>query len=225
MTTRFAYHDVLASISRRRSPLIPEYYNGGTWSTNPDCSTAFLACVDTILSSVARLSALFNEPDKTSLAESTNAAAAHELASQLRAWDLPPTVPSDMRNTSEAMRHAALLFYTKNMYPGLADEKPEALNDEKKLAKQDALNSTQEILKFVAKVPIGSAPVASHVWPLYMAGYFTDVSAEEDFIRERLVKMKDTRGIKSVDRVRERLEMIWDKGRLVDEEREAVILF
>lgn len=80
------------------------------------------------------------------------------------------------------------------------------------------------ILQFLDRVPVGSASVASHVWPLYMAGCLVEDGESRNFIRDRLGSMKRLRGIRSIDRVIEKLEKTWKEGSLPVNGNLAVIL-
>lgn len=103
-----------------------------------------------------------------------------------------------MLNTAEAMRHAALLYLNTSL----------GWDNRSDLVRENVTT----ILEFLDRVPVESASVASHVWPLYMAGCFVDDAAIQEYIRDRLMVMKRLRGIRSIDRVKEKLERIWTGG-------------
>jgi hypothetical protein len=132
--------------------------------------------------------------------------AAKRIKDELELWKPPTAITDDARNTSEAMRHAALLFYHKltTMY--------KMEDDRVKIEK-----SCQEIIQHIDHVSIDSPAAASHLWPLYMAGFFLNVdqsanNSGQDFVLFRLTALKSKRGLRTVDRVRDRLNHIWTSG-------------
>lgn len=183
-----------------------DYYNRDTWSALAGHSNAFLASVDKLLSLVARLSMLAPAPRPGSCArgiEQSQIPMALKLKAELENWQPPEAIPSDARNTAEAMRHAALLFYHK-----LAMN-VSFTNDQRAIKE-----SCQEIIRHIGFVSIDSPAAASHLWPLYMAGCFltsNEAASHEsqEYVRCRLKALKSRRGVKTVDIVRERLELIW----------------
>lgn len=185
-----------------------DYYSKDTWSALAGHSNAFLASVDKLLSLVARLSMLAPAPRLGSYArdiEQSQIPMALKLKAELENWRPPKAIPSDASNTAEAMRHAALLFYHK-----LATNASSA-NDQSEIK-----GSCQEIVRCIDLVSIDSPAAASHLWPLYMAGCFvtskeTASHEGQEYIRCRLKALKSKRGVKTVDIVRERLELIWER--------------
>lgn len=191
--------------------MIPGYYKTA-WSAFSGRKTAFLASVETILSLIAQLLTLVSQSESEShqtLNESPYRAEAILLGQQLQSCSAPQGTPADMFNTAEAMRHAAILYLHTNL-----GSSPQS---------EEVRSNVSTILELLHKVPVESASVASHVWPLYMAGSFVGEVESQHYVRERLVAMKKLRGIRSLDRVKEKLERIWD-GDTLGKESLAVIL-
>jgi hypothetical protein len=194
-----------------------DYYTRDTWSAMAGHSNAFLASVDRLLSLVARLSMLRSQSTSGAgwrCLEPSQYPAARSLKTELEHWKPPQAITSDACNTAEAMRHAGLLFF----YKLVSSPSLEADRD-------GILRSCGEIVRHIGYVSIDSPAAASHLWPLYMAGCFLDSNSNrpsdqgiQNFIRSRLSALKVKRGVKTVDRVRERLEQLWNchDTRMVD---------
>ncbi|EXJ96084.1 hypothetical protein A1O1_01210 [Capronia coronata CBS 617.96] len=206
----FAYHNVLASVGANHASLVMDYCTRDTWSALAGHSNAFLASVDRLLSLVAKLSMLSSQSTDDAGAryiKPSQLPAANHLKAELENWQPPKAIPNDACNTAEAMRHAGLLFFYKlTSAPSPGDDR------------SGILRSCDEIVRHIGYVSIDSPAAASHLWPLYMAGCFLNKSNDDgsihwqsqEFIRSRLSALKSKRGVKTVDRVRERLEQIWD---------------
>ncbi|KAH8909338.1 hypothetical protein BR93DRAFT_949817 [Coniochaeta sp. PMI_546] len=206
----FAYHNVLAMVATggaQPSLYVEEFYADAKWASLSGKRTAFLASVDTLLSIAARLSSLAGRvPSQLEGRGEQSAALIDRLGQQLRYWSPPEGIEPDTSSTAEAMRQATLILYHKLAHAGTAEPSDEALR------------CSALIVSYLRGIPLGSSTVASHVWPLYMAGsVLTGSSTDDDpereenrrFIRDRLVAMRSERGIKSLDVVRTRLEEIW----------------
>ncbi|KAI1608102.1 fungal-specific transcription factor domain-containing protein [Exophiala viscosa] len=202
----FAYQSVLASIGTDYTSLVMDFYNRDTWSALADHSNAFLTSVDGLLSQVAKLSMLSSASTANASSryiEAFQMPAAIHLKSKLLEWSPPQAIPNDACNTAEAMRYAGLLFYHKLtlMSPGSHD-------------REDIEHYCREIVRHIGYVSVDSPSAASHLWPLYMAGYFVNHNgsvnhAVQTFVRGRLTALKSRRGVKTLDKVRERLEQVW----------------
>ena len=155
----------------------------------------------------------------------THLPSALALKTDLEQWEPPVAgVSDDARNTAEAMRSAGLLFYHQltSQYRSTRDVASIA-------------SACRSVINHIDVVPADSPAAASHLWPLYMAGCFllpsrssTDVSWDDgsqdlqgvdsdtlslrDSIRRRLTALKAKRGIRTVDRVAERLDKIWSRN-------------
>ncbi|OKL55873.1 hypothetical protein UA08_08859 [Talaromyces atroroseus] len=193
----FTYHNVLALISTGQPSLFTDiYYQDSRWASLTGQRTAFLASVDALLSIAAQISCLI--ADRTNLV-ANQPHTASQLRHKLELWSPPDAIPDDFRNTGEAMRHAALLMLQKsNQSLGI-----------------DFVSCSRAVISHLRLVPIESSTVASHLWPLFMAGScLTDGGAsacqrDRYFVRERLVLMEARRGFRTVEVVKARLERMW----------------
>lgn len=145
------------------------------------------------------------------------------LKADLERWEPPvAAVSDDARNTAEAMRSAGLLFYYQ------LTSQHRSTQDVAGIA-----NAYRSVIRHIDIVPPDSPAAASHLWPLYMAGCFllpnkpsTAKSCDgtrspqgidestlslRDAIRTRLTALKAKRGLRTVDRVAERLDKIWSR--------------
>ncbi|EXJ79289.1 hypothetical protein A1O3_08791 [Capronia epimyces CBS 606.96] len=219
----FAYHNVLASVGMNQASLVMGYYTKDTWSALTGHSNAFLASVDRLLSLVAKLSMLSSQSTVgagTRYIKPSQFPAAMGLKAELENWRPPQAIPDDACNTAEAMRHAGLLFFYKLTSTSSPDDERDGI-----------LRSCGEIVRRIGHVSTDSPAAASHLWPLYMAGCFLNKGEPVDqtgqtFIRSRLSALKSKRGVKTVDRVRERLEQIWNcgDGEMVDVDAPLILL-
>ncbi|OIW23556.1 hypothetical protein CONLIGDRAFT_657744 [Coniochaeta ligniaria NRRL 30616] len=188
----FAYHNVLAMVATgggQPSLYVEEFYAENKWASLSGKRTAFLASVDTLLSIAARLSSLAGRCLPSSSQQpmgEADAALVDRLGAQLRCWSPPEGIEPDTRGTAEAMRQATLIVYYK-------------------LVRGTGEDASEMIVACLRDIPVRSSTVASHVWPLYMAGSVltgaTTRGGEEgrEFIRDRLVAMRSERGIRSLD--------------------------
>ncbi|RJE21912.1 hypothetical protein PHISCL_05757 [Aspergillus sclerotialis] len=209
----FLYHNALALISTKQSDLFMEYYTSNSWCALKDRS-AFLASVDTLLSLVARLSVFATNPN-VSNSDSERNPELSVIHRKLQLWSPPDDISDDARNTAEAMRHAALLYYNQLACPFGASNA--------------VITSYQAIIDHLREISIFSPAVASHLWPLYTAGaasrHLNGTNDDREFISNRLSQMQASRSIKSIDRVRECLEKLWlGSGAEVDS-RTSLVLF
>lgn len=208
----FAYHNVLAMIATRGeqpSLYVEEFYAREVkWASLSGRRTAFLASVDTILSIAARLSSLARTSPAVDSQMNGERDLIVRLGEQLRCWSPPEGIEPDTSSTAEAMRQAALILYYELAHAG----------GEAEYSAQALRSSASLIIEHLRGIDVRSSTVASHVWPLYMAGSIlggrlevSDSEREENrrFIRDRLVAMRSERGIRSLDAVRLRLEEIW----------------
>ncbi|KAK4941936.1 hypothetical protein LTR10_018266 [Elasticomyces elasticus] len=206
----FAYQSVLASVGTGYTSLVMDFYTRDTWSALTGDSNAFLTSVDRLLSHVAKLSMLSSASTvdgSSRYIEASQMAAAIHLKSKLVEWEPPQAIPNDACNTAEAMRYAGLLFFHKLtlMLPSSHD-------------REDIEHYCREIVRHIGYVSVDSPSAASHLWPLYMAGYFLNHNGSVDyevqsFVRDRLTALKSRRGVKTLDKVRERLEQVWISNR------------
>ncbi len=201
---------MLASVGTNQPSLVMDYYKRETWSALSGHSNAFLASVDRLLSLVAKLSILsVPNPGLTRsgrVIEQSRLPEAVRIKFELEKWKPPKAIPEDARNTAEAMRHAALLFYYKLTSTSCAVTPAAEIEQ-----------SRRQIIQHLTVVKADSPAAASHLWPLYMAGCFLETNGTIDrdgqkFLRDRLTALKLKRGLITVDRVRERLELIWNRG-------------
>ncbi|KIW19855.1 hypothetical protein PV08_00430 [Exophiala spinifera] len=203
----FAYHSVLALIGTNQSSLFMDYYRGDTWSALKGHRGAFLAAADQIISFVAKLSELFpaspadGPPEPI---EPSRLARARSLKADMEHWDPPREISSDACNTAQSMRYAGLLYYHKLTSSSLTE-----------CDREEILSYCRAIVRHIGQVSLDSPSAASHTWPLYMAGSFlnsrTGIADQEtqDFIKERLAALKLRRGVRTIDSVRDRLELVW----------------
>ncbi|BDD59003.1 hypothetical protein MAP00_004238 [Monascus purpureus] len=209
----FLYHNALALISTKQSELFMDIYTDNKWCALQGQRTAFLASVDTLLSLVARLSIFATQSDTYSSDDERNLHLS-AIRRELQLWFPPEGICDDARHTAEAMRHAALLYHYQI---ASTDDASKAIT-----------RSYRAIIRHIGQVSVSSPSVASHVWPLYMAGTTCqEVTGGDDrtFIRDRLSQMRAFRSIKSIDRVRETLEQRWADPRVGSNAEAPLILF
>ncbi|CAK7227120.1 hypothetical protein SCUCBS95973_006435 [Sporothrix curviconia] len=233
----YAYHEVLAAISLRRAPRLPSSFlsaarkppesqlssqwpedeggaghGEGQWSAfagQPLKQSVFLSAVDSLLSLVAELARIRSScpaPSESEEARRHTAVVAHRL----RLWRCPAGVgySDETCNTAEAMRQAGLLFYHL-AFAGMelrADVQLEARVEEARFESEQAVRT---IIACLGAISPAHSVVASHIWPLYMAGVAASDEGQRMFIRNRLDDMARVRGMKSIVQVRETLGQVW----------------
>lgn len=208
----YAYHEVLASIALGRVPRLPSSFmrripapdeatvcvgtDAVQWSayaTRPEKRSVFLSAVDSLLSLVAELATIRSSSGHNDRLAQESAA---HIVVELRRWQCPDVQYSvETRNTAEAMRQAGVLFYY--------------LTWGENNTSYEALSAVDTIVQCLQVIPVQHSAVASHVWPLYMAGLAATHKHQRVSILQRLEEMVAVRGIRSIVQVRDTLTDIW----------------
>ncbi|OAA58917.1 Fungal Zn binuclear cluster domain containing protein [Niveomyces insectorum RCEF 264] len=185
----------------------------GEWKAfaqQPEKNTVFLPAVDSLLSLVAQLATVHSA--RTEQGKRTNSirsgsdahtdqyiSSAAAVVDKLRRWHCPDRGYSiETRCTAEAMRQAGILFYYWTMG-----------GDNAKMDTFETVSAVHTIMASIGRVSVRHPVVASHIWPLYMAGLAATDEAQRAFIRQRLDDMIEVRGIKSITQLRVTLEHMW----------------
>ncbi len=197
--------------------------DSGQWSAfarQPQSKSVFLTAVDSLLSLVAEL-ARVRSSCRTDSAETRLQTAT--IVERLRRWRCPGVgYSNETCNTAEAMRQAGILFYHLS-FP----EEPNGLHCETYAVARDIISRRVDearhekstaagtIVECLRVIPPSHSVVASHIWPLYMAGVATSDEEQRMFIRTRLDDMARVRGMKSIVQMRETLSQVW-AGRIAN---------
>ena len=202
LTSLFAYHDILSSVSRGSPPL--DIHNADFDAIEGAPSMKGVAMV---LQIVARISA-FHERAKAerflynrSNLEGDNFMIGARIQQELLdlTFDIPMT-NSELRNinlTAEAYRQAAFI-YLYRVWIDVGAPNP------------TTVKHVEECLACIKQVPPDSPLASSHTWPLFTAGCETFDEMQRQFVRGRFLSMYESRKFPSLKRVLRDVEDVWD---------------
>ncbi|KAF2110903.1 fungal-specific transcription factor domain-containing protein [Lophiotrema nucula] len=195
----FAYHDILASVSRSARPLL-DYDCKEFVAVEDEPNTESIAQV---LQIVARISGL---QDTARLAGTRNRieTAGAELEMALLSLQCPYTTSSQLGQseeqnvqlTAEAYRHAAFI-YLYRVWRGIGAPHPETLIH------------VDQCLNCLERVDIDSSLISSHVWPLWTAGCEAIDLQQRSFVRARFQAMYRSRLFPSLKRIVRDVDDVW----------------
>ena len=164
-----------------------------------------LGCASTLFPLIGRVANLVRRVRKSSRNSINIISQANDLRAAIKNWQLPtgfepPEDPTSeiqhSMQTAEAYRWATLLY--------LHQAVPE-------IPSQSAAELAQEVLRFLATVPLSSRAVIVQIYPLLAAG--CEVSAPEDrqWVKNRWAAMMHRMLIGNLDRCWEVIKEVWDR--------------
>lgn len=214
----FAYHDIMASLSTGHRTLVDGVY----WVQDVDApvrsADSFMGLAHHIFRHLTQICAFVADtadldvsscpPDR----RSRDALRAEDMAQALRAQDLHLQVddPTDSHTAAlihhaEAFRFAALFYCYRHLL---------RFCDAGAVYRLRMEDCVRQILHHVSQVPSNMFCEIGLLFPLFMAGIGrSDDAATTLYIRNRLTCIETWTNFKHVARVRELLQLLWDKGR------------
>ncbi len=164
-----------------------------------------LGCASTLFPLIGRVANLVRRVRKSSRNSINIISQANDLKAAIEDWQLPtgfepPEDPTSeiqhSMQTAEAYRWATLLY--------LHQAVPE-------IPSRSAAELAQEVLRFLATVPLGSRTIIVQIYPLLAAG--CEVSAPEDrqWVQNRWAAMMQRMLIGNLDRCWEVIKEVWDR--------------
>ncbi|KAH8732019.1 fungal-specific transcription factor domain-containing protein [Phaeosphaeriaceae sp. PMI808] len=198
----FAYHDILASVSRGTRPLANHETAFAAIEGEADMES-----IAKVLLTVARISQLQHTIKARKAISADTALSEEEDATgrylqNLLAMDFTPGHPNagresaDISCTAEAYRHAAFIYLYRTWLDVGA---PNPIS----------MDHVQKCLEYVQQVEVTSPLTSSHVWPLFTAGCEAIDAAERQFVRSRFDEMYTSKKFPSLKRVMRDIEDVW----------------
>ena len=201
LTSLFAYHDILSSVSRGSSPLDIHDVDFDAIEGSPS-----MKGIAMVLQVVARISQFQQKAKAERLLSNRSDLQGDNflLGAQLQqslndlVFDIPMN-DSEARNislTAEAYRQAAFI-YLYRVWFDMGAPNP------------TTVKHVQECIACIEQVPVDSPLASSHTWPLFTAGCETFDATQRQFVRERFLAMYNSRKFPSLKRVLRDVEDVW----------------
>lgn len=199
----FAYHDILASVSRGHRPLFDHAARFDAVEGADD-----MRCVARVLLVVARTSQLQHAIRSRRAGGGGHALTEEEdgvgrglqqelLAMRFAAPRHGNSGDEDVRCTAEAYRHAAFIYLYRTW---LGVGAPNPISAE----------HIAHCLRFLSQVNVTSPLASSHAWPLFSAGCEAIDPRQRAFVRERFSAMYEAKLFPSWRRVGRDVEVVWE---------------
>jgi transcriptional activator protein UGA3 len=213
----FAYHDILASVSLDREPLIPGKY----WMSDKDTmvNTYFgladfpmvmLAEISALNESLKRSSSSSSATETLNVTDNTNnqhqtlnpLSEASRIENALLRWQPAKAQDQSLICLASSYCSAALIhLYRTLRHHGM--HSTSALNNK-------IVREIKTIVEQVNTMPISCLPECTVLFPLFLAGGETNVESDIQATRERMQEMVRYRQLENVRIVLEVLEEVWD---------------
>lgn len=219
----FAYHDIIGSVTLRRRPLLDASY------LNDICHVvdSYLGVATSLLSYISQISFLDHD-----IGSAVYSSADHgmdsgvlfdlqciQIEDDLLNWTCPLEVGDDLASMAYAYRSAVLILLYRLMRRKLASDPTADLHLVNPSAQRiDILEAKIAVevtntLSYVACIPIGGAPEAALLFPLFIAGGETNDELQMEIIKDRLQRNLEKRNFQNISRSLEILESLWTQRR------------
>jgi transcriptional activator protein UGA3 len=194
----FAYHDVLASVTLGRPPLI----RGNYWTPNDEVIVdAYVGVGGKLLALMSDISSLIEEDNGEHKAELDIISESFSLESQLLNWTPPPHAHEILIELAEAYRSTALI----HLYRQVRKRFPEGID----VIQEKMKTQVQETIRHVERIPPESLPGCGILFPLFMAGGDATEEAHMQSVQARLQVLEQHRAFGNIKRARDVLEELW----------------
>ncbi|KAH7067952.1 fungal-specific transcription factor domain-containing protein [Paraphoma chrysanthemicola] len=194
----FAYHDILASVSRGSQPLADHEHDFAAVEGEADMQS-----VAQVLLTVARISQLQHAikarqavSTATTLSEEEDATGRDIQQTLLSMCFQPGNTASDIVLTAEAYRHAAFIYLYRTW---LSIGAPNPIT----------MDHVTRCLSFIRLVSVTSPLTSAHIWPLFTAGCEAIDVAQREFVRVRFEDMYAEKRFPSLRRVLRDVQHVW----------------
>lgn len=207
----FAYHDILASVSLDRRPLL----SGDYWLSQDQGSEAvadtYFGFAAQILYQIGEVSSLNADWTDVSDSESTEEistsleARAENIESKLRDWSCPSDISTSQEALvllGEAYRQAALI----HLYRALRRHRTRPCRLDLSVKVAQCVAAIRDI---AASMPQGSLAGCTMLFPLFLAGGEAEDQADIEVIRESLLTMNQSRRFRNFDECLNVLDVVW----------------
>lgn len=218
----FAYHDIIGSVTLRRRPLLDASY------LNDICHVvdSYLGVATSLLSYISQIS--FLDHDIGSMIYSSIDGMdpgvlfdlqCIQIEDDLLNWTCPLEAGDDLASMAYSYRSAVLILLYRLMRKKLAsDLAADLFLITPSTQRIDILEAKMAVevtntLSYVACIPVGGAPEAALLFPLFIAGGETDDESQIELIKDRLQRNLEKRNFQNISRSLEILESLWTQRR------------
>ena len=221
----FAYHDIIGSVTLRKRPLLDASYLHDI----SQVVDSYLGVATSLLSYISQISFL---EDTTASLEDLNISTVDantlfdlrciQIEHELEIWTCSSGVAVELASMAYAYRSVAyILLYrlmrkhltmkqAKRQIPSISN----STTQQHEILQSKIAVEVANTLGYVSEVPIGSAPEAALLFPLFIAGGEVTDEAQINMIRTRLQQNLEKRNFQNISRSLEILESLWTNRRL-----------
>lgn len=212
----FAYHDIMASLSTARRPLLEGVYWVEEVEAMVESADSFMGLGHHIFRHLPEICAFVEDTadlDSSSDADrrAREALRAEDMAQALRTQDLRIRVDLEdgnknaLLNHAEAFRFASLLYLYRHLL---------RFCDAGAVYKLRMNDCLRHVLRHVAQVPENLFCEMGLLFPLFMAGIVSGGdSGSKEYVQRRLLGIENWTKFKHVKRTRELLQLLWERNR------------
>ncbi|KAF6822732.1 C6 transcription factor, partial [Colletotrichum plurivorum] len=217
----FAYHDIVASVTLRRRPLMDSGYLDGI----TDVVDTYLGVATGLLRHVSTLCFL-DEETRLSPELAADEAAARmlrfrstcaEVERELQDWRCRPDAAPELAALAHAFRGAVLIFLYRLVRTRLGDEGAAPSDDRVSteggwdILPTKIRTQVSSILRHVAEIPVGSHAESAILFPLFLAGGEAAEEEHIDAVRVRLQMTLQKRRFQNIALSLDTLEDLWQR--------------
>jgi transcriptional activator protein UGA3 len=205
----FAYHDILASVTLSRPPLLNGAYLDGITDVVDSC----VGVATSILKILADICALEHELNTSVLSDSDASEKFQDLDTRLTEWSCTADTSQDLACIAYAYRNAAqiVLFRACGHASSVDYCLPPEFDDH--LCRDNISFAVESLLDAIGAIPVGSLAESALVFPLFIAGGEAMTSEQQDIIRMRLQSTLEQRQFQNITRALQILEDLWQRRR------------
>lgn len=212
----FAYHDIMASLSTARRPLLEGVYWVEEVEAMVESADSFMGLGHHIFRHLPEICAFVEDTaDLNSSSDADRRARealrAEDMAQALRTQDLRIRVDLEdgnknaLLNHAEAFRFASLLYLYRHLL---------RFCDAGAVYKLRMNDCLRQVLRHIAQVPENLFCEMGLLFPLFMAGIVSGGdSGSKEYVQRRLLGIENWTKFKHVKRTRELLQLLWERNR------------
>jgi hypothetical protein len=204
LTSLFAYHDILSSVSRGSQPLSD--HEADFTAVEGEQELKSIADVLLVVAQISQLQHAIKtrralSSTSPTLTENENTTGRHIqqtlLAMDFEALKVGEAIgKTDITSTAEAYRHAAFIYLYRTW---LDIGAPNPIS----------MEHIAQCLADLQRVDVHSPLTAAHMWPLFTAGCEAIDSTQRQFVRDRFEEMYTFKRFPSLRRVMRDIEHVW----------------
>lgn len=205
----FAYHDILASVTMGRPPLLDGSYLDGITDVVDSClgvGADLLKHISDISLMNAELSAV-----NPQFSESEIITRCTVLEGVLANWSCTFECPANLFSIAHACRAATQVILYRTRRKASTQCSSTTLVSVECHWQTKIDEAVMAILDNIRSIPVGSIEEAPLVFPLFIAGAESTDEVQQDCVRSRLLATLNHRKFRNILRALEVLEILWEK--------------